>query len=137
MWNSTYTVKQLAPLSLGFNEFFNFAERLIDDPSFPKYNILKPTDTTWVIEMALAGYSKSDLEIDLKDGALTITHEKVEEKETTQVLYRGITKKAFSKSFAIAENIIVKSATFIDGLLTIRLEEIIPENKKSTIIKIS
>ena len=135
----TYTIKQLKPFSLGFNDFFDFAERYplgFEEPKFPKYNILKPTDTTYAIEMALAGYSKDDLDIEHKDGVLTISHQKPEGTEKSVYLHQGITKKSFSKSFALAETVIVVGAIFHNGLLTINLEEIIPEEKKPKKISI-
>ena len=142
MWtNTTYTIKQLRPISLGLDDFFNFAENFpfdIEEPKFPKYNILKPTDTTYLIEMALAGYPKSGIDIENKDGVLTVSYKKeTEDIKKPKVLHQGITKKSFSKSFALAETIVIKEANFIDGLLTISLEDVIPEDKKPTKIKIN
>ena len=142
MWTgTTYTIKQLRPISLGFNDFFNFAENFpfdVEEPKFPKYNILKPTDTTYLIEMALAGYPKAGIDIENKDGVLTVSYKKEpEDLKQTKILHQGITKKSFSKSFALAETIVVKDASFVDGLLTISLEDVIPEDKKPTKIKIN
>jgi molecular chaperone IbpA len=143
MFRSTITFNQLKPLSIGLNDFFNFAESFpfdVDEPVFPKYNIIKPTDTTWIVELALAGYSKQDIDIEHKDGVLTISHKKLKATELSdkpKIIHQGITKKAFSKSFAVAESVVVNKATFIDGLLSIHLEDIVPEDKKSKKIQIS
>jgi molecular chaperone IbpA len=139
-WNTRITT--LKPLSLGLDDFFKFAESFpidFEEPKFPSYNILKPTDSTWLIEMALAGYSKQDIDIEHKDGVLTVSHKKPKATDIKQpkVLHQGITKKSFAKQFAVAETVIVKSATFTDGLLSIELEEILPEEKKAKKIQIS
>lgn len=145
MWTKEfYTIKQLRPISLGLDDFFNFAENFpfdVEEPKFPKYNILKPTDTTYLIEMALAGYPKAGIDIENKDGVLTISYKKEVDDKTPltpkKVLHQGITKKSFSKSFALAETIVIKEANFVDGLLTISLEDVVPEDKKPTKIKIN
>ena len=143
MYTCKTTFKQLKPFSLGFNDLFDFAENFnfeLDDSAFPKYNILKPTESTWIIELALAGYSKQDIDIEHKDGVLTISHIKPKQPNDIKphkVLHQGITKKSFSKQFAIADSILVKNADFTDGLLRIDLEEPTPEIKKSTKIQIN
>lgn len=141
MYSYKQTFTTFKPISIGLNDFFNFAENFIEseDSAFPKYNILKPTDSTWIIEVALAGYAKQDIDIEHKDGVLTVSHKKPKDKdiEKPNYLHRGITKKSFSKQFAVAETVIVKNATFKDGLLSIDLEEILPEEKKAKKIQIS
>jgi molecular chaperone IbpA len=141
MYSYKQTFTTFKPISIGLNDFFNFAENFIEseDSAFPKYNILKPTDSTWIIEIALAGYAKQDIDIEHKDGVLTVSHKKPKDKdiEKPNYLHRGITKKSFSKQFAVAETVIVKNATFKDGLLSIDLEEILPEEKKAKKIQIS
>jgi len=139
-WNTRITT--LRPLSIGLDDFINFAESFpfdFEEPTFPKYNIVKPTDSTWIIEMALAGYNKQDIDIEHKDGVLTISHKKPKAVavEKPKVIHQGITKKSFSKQFAVAETVIVKNATFKDGLLSIDLEEILPEEKKAKKIQIN
>jgi molecular chaperone IbpA len=141
MYSYKQTFTTIKPLAIGLNDFFNFAENFIesDDSGFPKYNILKPTDSTWIIELALAGYAKQDIDIEHKDGVLTVSHQKPKATgtEKPKYLHHGITKKSFSKQFVVAETVIVKTATFKDGLLSIELEEILPEEKKAKKIQIS
>ena len=140
----SYTIKQLKPLSLGLDDFFNFAENYPceeAESTFPKYNILKPTENTYRIEIALAGYNKKDIEIIHKDGVLTVSYSKTKSmpdkavKEPTTI-YQGLTKKSFTKNFAIADTIVVMGAFFIDGILQIDMEEILPEEKKAKRIEI-
>jgi len=137
MWN-TLTVNKLRPFSLGFEDFFTFAESFNQElaDKFPKYNIIRDVNN-YVIEMALAGYSKDDLDITCENGVLTICHKKQDETEQGTFIHRGISKRAFSKSFSLSDTIVVKGASFVDGLLTVTLEHIVPEEKKLKRINIS
>ena len=135
MYSTYTTITQLKPFSVGLDNFFNFAENLnvnASDDKFPKYNIIKTQDNIFVIEMALAGYSKTDIEIESKDGALIVSYKKPkgEKSDADKYLHRGITKRSFTKSFGLADNVVVRNAKFIDGLLSIELEQIIPDEKK-------
>jgi molecular chaperone IbpA len=84
--------------------------------------------------MALAGYKKEDINITHENGVLTVSHVKPKaEFSKAKVIHNGITKKSFSKPFAVADSVIVESATFVDGLLTISLKDTTPEPKKNKI----
>ena len=84
--------------------------------------------------MAVAGFSKDDIEAELKDGVLTVSSKN--EKEEGEYLHRGIAKRSFSKSFTLADDMVIQSADLVNGMLTIILERIIPEEKKPRIIEI-
>ena len=134
---------QLRPVTVGFDNVFDHFERMFDNdtlmtPSvnYPPYNIVKTGDFTYNIEVALAGFSKKDIEVNYADNTLTIKsiHEKEEDKEG--VLHKGISKRHFTRSFTIAEDVEVKGAELKDGLLQVELEKIIPESKKPRTIDI-
>ena len=134
---------QLRPVTVGFDPIFDHFERMFDNdtlmpPSvnYPPYNIVKTGDFTYNIEVALAGFSKKDIEVNYADNTLTIKsiHEKEEDKEG--VLHKGISKRHFTRSFTIAEDVEVKGAELKDGLLQVELEKIIPESKKPRTIDI-
>ena len=137
---------QLRPVTVGFDNVFDHFERMFDDdfsivntPSFPFYNIVKQGNNKYDIQIALAGYSKDDVEVGLEDGVLSIKSKKEETKEESkdgEILHKGIAKRYFSKSFTIADDVEVKSAELKDGLLTVSLERIIPESKKARTIEI-
>jgi len=137
---------QLRPVTVGFDNVFDHFERMFDDdfsmvntPTFPFYNIVKQGKNKYDIEIALAGYSKDDIEVDLEDGVLSIKSKKEATKEESKdgaILHKGIAKRSFSKSFTIADDVEVKSAELKDGLLTVSLERIIPESKKARTIEI-
>jgi len=137
---------QLRPVTVGFDNVFDHFERMFDDdftsfsaPTFPFYNIVKQGKNKYDIELALAGYSKDDIEVNLEDGVLTIKskkEDKSEEKEDGEVIHKGIAKRYFSKAFTIADDVEVKGAELKDGLLKVSLERIIPESKKPRTIDI-
>ena len=104
---------------------------------FPPYNIVKVSDTEYQIEVAVAGFSREDLAIDLEDGVLTIKSIDSDQKDDTEYLYQGIAKRKFERVFRLAEEIEVKGAEMVDGMLTINMERIVPESKKPQSIKIS
>jgi molecular chaperone IbpA len=137
---------QLRPVTVGFDNVFDHFERMFEDdftsfsaPTFPFYNIVKQGKNKYDIELALAGYSKDDIEVNLEDGVLTIKskkEDKSEEKEDGEVIHKGIAKRYFSKAFTIADDVEVKGAELKDGLLKVSLERIIPESKKPRTIDI-
>ena len=88
----------------------------------------------YTIEMAVAGFSKEDLEAELKEGVLTVRSKT--DQEEGEYLHRGIAKRAFTRSFTISDDVIVKGADLVNGMLTISLERIVPEEKKSRMIEI-
>ena len=106
--------------------------------NYPPYNIMKTGDYTYNIEIALAGFSKKDIDVSYEDGIITVKsiHEAKTNDDQSGVLHKGISKRMFTKSFSIADDVEVKGAELKDGLLTISLERIIPEAKKARTIEI-
>ena len=139
VWNS------LRPFSVGFDSIFEEFDRMLESPerynsNYPPYNIRKLNDNDYKIEVALAGFSKEDIELELKDSTLTIrnkTKEKVINDESNGVIHKGISTRQFERSFTISEDIKVKNAELKNGLLNIDLERIIPDEKKPRLIDIN
>ena len=147
--NSNLSIfNQLRPLTVGFDDTFRHFESMFDHQldhiqttAFPHYNIVKQDKNKYDIEIALAGYNKKDINVNLEDGVLSIESKKDEKKETKvdsegEILHKGIAKRYFKKSFTIADDVEVKGAELKDGLLTISCEKIIPEIKKKRLIEI-
>ena len=144
--HSNFTVgdlERLMGLSVGFDSMFN---RLANFPhqqesgSYPPYNIRKEDDFNFVIELALAGFSEKDVEIELTENVLSIrsTDEKGKQNsDTPDYVHRGIANRSFSRKFSLADDIIVKGAEFENGLLNITLERVVPDEKKPRIIPIT
>tara|TARA_Y100001934_G_scaffold282626_1_gene397256 strand:- start:3742 stop:4188 length:447 start_codon:yes stop_codon:yes gene_type:complete len=137
---------QLRPVTVGFDNVFDHFERMFDDDifrapmaNFPPYNIVKTGEYTYDVELALAGFSKDDIDVEYKDNMLTVKSkekDKSEAKDADGVLHRGISKRWFSKSFTIADDVEVKGAELKDGLLKVSMERIIPEGKKARTIEV-
>ncbi|HAF89675.1 MAG TPA: heat-shock protein, partial [Deltaproteobacteria bacterium] len=85
-------------------------------------------------EMAVAGFSKEDLEAELKEGVLNVRSKP--DQEEGEYLHRGIAKRAFSRSFTLSDDVVIKGADLVNGMLTINLERIVPEEKKARMIEI-
>ncbi len=131
---------QLTPYAVGFDKLFGdlqrYAENNVTSTGFPPYNIRKESDYNYVIEMALAGFGKEDLEIETVNGTLTVRSVK-ESDESDNNIYRGIAYRKFERKFTIHDDIVVNNASLINGMLIINLERIIPEDKKPRIIAIN
>ena len=130
---------QLTPYAVGFDRVFdqlqNYVENNATSTGYPPYNIRKDGEYNYDIEMALAGFSKKDIEVEVADGVLTIRSIK-ENEEDENNLYRGLSYRKFNRKFTLADDIIVKDAKLQDGLLKISLEKIIPEEKKPRLITV-
>ena len=132
----------LTHTTLGFERFFDDVERLLSmdvqkvTQSFPPHNIIKLDDTRYVVELAIAGFSKDEIEITSEDGTLTIKGEKKDKEVELTYLHRGIGTRSFTKQLTIADTVEVKGAEFKDGILRVGLENVIPEHKKPRKIEI-
>ena len=136
---------QLRPFTVGYDNVFDRFESMFDNDHFfsttsnyPPYNIVKTGDYTYDIELALAGFGKKDIDVNYADSQLTIKSIKDEkaEEDADGVLHKGISKRQFSRTFTIADDVEVKGAELKDGLLTVSFEKIIPDSKKPRTIQI-
>ena len=128
--------------TVGFDSMFDRLFGALDHPNashqgYPPYNIRKDGETKYFIEMAVAGFSEEDLEVELKEGILSVQskHDENQKDETTYV-HRGIAKRTFERNFTLSDDVIVKGCELVNGLLTVELEKVIPEEKKSRLIPI-
>lgn len=126
-------LNQLTPYAVGFDRVFDqlntYAANNATSTGFPPYNIRKGGDYTYAIEMALAGFSKNDIEIEVAEGLLTVRSIK-ENDENDSDIYRGISYRKFNRKFTLADDIVVKDASLENGMLEITLERIVPDAKK-------
>jgi molecular chaperone IbpA len=148
MKNNLSIFNNLRPLTVGFDDMFDHFEDMMDDgffrgnSNFPPYNIVKTGDNTYDVELALAGFGKDDIQVEYKENQLTVkskaNKDPVDEVEKYDegVIHRGISKRMFTRSFTIANDVEVKGAELKDGLLKVSLERIIPEHKKAKSIEI-
>ena len=143
-------LQKMLGFSVGFDGFFNRLSNMdIAQSGYPPYNIRKINEFQYVVELALAGFSKSDIEVEVTDGTLTIRSvtakgdpdgvDNDEKSSNNEIgfVHQGIAKRSFQRQFNLSDDIIVKSADFTDGMLIVNLERVIPDEKKPRLIPIS
>ena len=133
--------KDFDKLYVGFDDQFNKMAKIHDDltksiPNYPPYNIKKTGDTTYVIEVAVAGFARQDIEIELADGKMIIKGNANGADQEENFLFKGISNRAFTRTFALEDQIEVQDAAMLNGMLKIFLERIIPEHKKPKKIEV-
>ncbi len=123
--------------TVGFDRLFDMLQQATDAGSgFPPYNIERTDETHYRITLAVAGFSEKDLNVELRDGMLTVTG-KGEDTQKQAYLYQGIAGRAFERRFQLAEHVEVRAAKLENGLLHVDLERIVPEEKKPRRITIN
>lgn len=124
------------PFTIGFDRLFDDMERISNiSDNFPPYNVIKSSEDSYIIELAVAGFDKKELSIEFKDSVLKVEGQR----ETREInfAHKGISERNFIRSWTLGEHVKVKSAEVSNGLLIISLEREIPEEEKPQVIKIS
>ena len=131
---------QLTPYAVGYDRVFDqlqkYVQNNVQSSGFPPYNIQKGGDYNYTIELALAGFSKDDIEVEVADGTLSVRSDKKAEPADEYTYHRGISYRRFDRKFTLADDIIVAGASLENGLLRIELERIVPEEKKPRLIEV-
>lgn len=138
--------KALLPNTIGFDPMFKSLEEMQRTMtkvvgSYPPYNIKKVAENRYVIEVAVAGFGKQDIEIEIHDGTLIIkgqTSIDTLTKDGTDITYlhKGIAERAFTRTFKLADTIEIKNAELVNGILKVWLDNIIPDHKKPRKVEI-
>ncbi len=121
---------QLLPSTVGFDHFFDAIESLSSDKytsTFPPHNIVKIDDNNYLVELAVAGFSDDDITIEVVKKQLEISGKKTDRDANRSYLHHGIGTRSFKKTVHMADTVQVKGATLSNGILTIELENIVPE----------
>ena len=136
----------LRPFSIGFDDMFDQFESMLGNgnltmqSNYPPYNIRKTGKDNYSIEVALAGFSKKDVEVEFEDNLLTVRTKQIsksdEKDEDGEIIHKGISQRQFARSFTIADDVKVNGAELKDGLLTVACERILPDHKKKRLIEI-
>lgn len=120
-------------MSIGFDRMFQELDRLTQirrgDGGYPPFNIERLSDDSHRIIMAVAGFNDSEIDITLSENVLVIQGEKTDDIDNN-LIYRGIAKRNFRREFVLADHVEVKNAALKDGMLTVGLETLVPENKR-------
>ena len=136
---SPYSRKRLEPSELEKQLMDTFFGSSSSSVNFPKYNIYRNMDGNpclTYMEFALAGYKKEDLDIKLEGGYLYVSGKGAADAKEREYAHRGMARRDFNVKYYIEKDVEVKSAKFSDGLLTIELEKLVPEEKKPKSIEI-
>ena len=125
----TFITTPLARSFVGFDNLFDELEKVatFKEGSYPAYNIEKTSDSTYEITIALAGFKKDQIEVELEQNRLTISANSDNDEPSRDYVHKGIATRSFTKQFRLAEHVEVKDANFEDGLLMVNLFKNIPE----------
>ena len=126
-----------SPFTIGFGSVFNELDRVrsIPQTNYPPYNIRKGSEEdTYIIELALAGFAEEDVAVSVKESNLTITGE-LGDKDNGFV-HQGISQRAFSRNFVLADDVLVRGADLSNGILTVYAERVVPDEKKARTVEI-
>ena len=127
-------------LTVGFDTMF---DRLMNfsptqqESGYPPYNIRKVDDYNYVIEIALAGFSERDIEVEVADGVVSVRSKEDKDEAKTEYVHRGIARRSFARKWTLSDDMIVNGAEFQNGLLNINLEKVVPDEKKPRIVPIT
>jgi len=131
---------RLLPTALGFENAFaaldNAAHLLTaTQTAFPPVNIVKTGEYTFNVELAVAGYKQDEIEITAEKNSLKVTGKKTDE-DTREYLVKGIAGRKFARQFVLSDTVVVRDANLADGILSIKLENVIPDDQKPRKIEI-
>lgn len=137
---TTLDIPDIRRFAVGFDHMFNELHRTagtLNATNYPPYNIVRHSETMYTIEVAVAGFEETELDVEIIDNELVIKGERnTEETAEVEYIHRGLAARNFVRSFALAENVEVKGANVKNGILTVTLEHIIPEMTKPQKIQI-
>jgi|TARA_A100001388_G_C28407866_1_gene329082 molecular chaperone IbpA len=140
MTNALTIFNQLRPHTIGYDNIFDHFKDMFESSelqtNYPPYDIIKNSDTKYDIQVALAGYSKNDIIVEVKDNTLSIKSVKKDVDDKIEVLHKGIARRYFERHFTISDDVKVNGAELKNGLLVVSLERVIPEHKKPRTITI-
>ncbi|MFD0978829.1 MULTISPECIES: Hsp20 family protein [Tropicimonas] len=133
-----------APLyraTVGFDRIADMMDRVMETevsaPTYPPYNIEKIDENAYRISVAVAGFAESELNVEVKEGALIVSARKAEDDKERTFLHRGIATRAFERRFQLADHVRVSGASHVDGMLHIDLVREVPEALKPRRIEIT
>lgn len=127
------------PFFIGFNremERLSNIQLASRQTNYPPYDLIKLDDDTYKLSLAVAGFSKDDINVSVDNGTLVVKGE-IGEENSAEVIHKGIAGRKFTRTFGLGEYMEVTGAEMKDGMLTISIDRIIPEEKKPKVIPIS
>jgi molecular chaperone IbpA len=138
----TLDFPQLHRQFVGFDRLFDELNRTFANSrsdNYPPHNIAQLDDNHYVIEVAVAGFKQDEIDVELKDNVLTVKGERVKAEDAPEIkyLHKGLSARNFTRTFTLADHVEVKAATVENGVLTIGLELVVPEENQPKKIAIT
>jgi molecular chaperone IbpA len=139
MWTTTLTkynsgninklIEDIERNTIGMDEWFTRLGTLHESTTnYPPYNLIKESSTQFTLEIALAGYKKEDIEVSTEWNKLFVECKKAPTEY--EYMHNGIARRAFTRTWTLSDDVEVSDVSFVDGLLTIKLQRVIPEHQK-------
>jgi len=123
--------------SIGMDEWFRkFDSKFETQTNYPPYNLVRESSIDIRLEIALAGYKKEDIEVTTELNKLFVEAKKVGNSDD-EYLHKGLAKRSFIRSWTISDDVEVKDVFFADGLLTIKMNIVVPENRKKKVYQLN
>lgn len=134
----TNALSQLNRALIGFDRIFNdFENRHINSTTnYPPYNVVKHSDDSFEIEVAVAGFTKEDITVEVDQDQLKIKGQRQKDEDTSKYVYRGLAARDFERVFTLADHMEVGEAELTNGILSVKLTRIVPEALKPRLIAI-
>lgn len=127
----TFNWETYTPFTLGFDETFSRLEALAGSrDNYPPHNVVNGSDGRTILELALAGFSRGDIEVETERNVLTVSARKAPTDKERKYAHKGISYRTFSRNWQMADDVEVESVDFEDGLLSITLRKELPEKQK-------
>ena len=127
----TFNWETYTPFTLGFDETFHRLETLAGTrDNYPPHNVVNGSDGRTILELALAGFSRGDIQVETERNVLTVSANKTSTDKEKQYQHKGISQRSFSKNWQMSDDVEVEKVEFEDGLLQIILKKELPEKQK-------
>jgi molecular chaperone IbpA len=129
--------KDYAPHAVGLDDVFHRLDAMSgNNVNYPPYNLIKHDSSNFTIEIALAGFTRDEIEVSTEQNILRVTSKTQKQDTERTYLHKGLSKRSFTRTWQLSEDVRVRDVNYKDGLLTIGLEKIIPEHQKKTVYTI-
>jgi molecular chaperone IbpA len=136
-----FDLNNITPYAIGFDRIFDqmaqYSDHQITSTGFPPYNIRKKDEYHFSIDLAVAGLSEDDIEVEVAEGVITVRSTYDESVNGGNFVHQGLSFKKFTRKFTVADDIVVNGASMVNGMLSIDLERIVPEEKKPRLVEIN
>jgi molecular chaperone IbpA len=126
--------------AIGFDRLFHDMEKTFANTrtdNYPPYNIVKLDETHYMIEVAVAGFAEDEIDVELKESILIIKGAQAKHETEAEYVHRGISSRSFERTFTLADNVEVRNASVRNGVLSVGLEHVVPEEQKPKKIQIT